>query len=166
LGPALILLSGYPGAGKTTFAHRLVRVLDCEHVESDAIRQSIAWQPSYSSSESAEVFRRAEKRISRTLAAGRNALLDATSLTAGDRRRFVRLAEERDAGLVIVWLTVPVDEARRRLSTARKGNSQADIAVYETMHGRAQLVPQPHLVVDTRFPLEPSVALVLRLVQQ
>jgi predicted kinase len=164
--PALIVLSGYPGTGKTTFAHRLTSVLDFEHVESDALRRSLAAQPTYSAKESAAVFRRAEERLARALDEGRHALLDATSLTSNDRRAFVRLARRHGARLIIVRLTVPREEARQRLSGTRQGHSQANIAVYDQMQGRAQLISQPHIVVDTRFDLAPSIALVVRLVQK
>lgn len=164
--PTLILLSGYPGTGKTTFAHRLAEHLDFVHIESDAIRRSLSRTPAYTSDESARVFRIAENRVARALASGRNALLDATSLTSHDRRQFVRRARAHDATLVILRLIVPPEEARRRLLSPRAGHSQAGMAVYELMQGRAQHIAQPHLVVDTRFPLEPAIALVLRLVQK
>ncbi len=161
--PALILLSGLPGTGKTTFARRLGGVLSFEHVESDAIRRSIAQRPTYSSEESGAVFRKAEDLAARALAEGRHALIDATNLSNRDRKRFIRLADRTAATFIAVRLTAPDAVIRERLAKPREGWSQADLAVYELMRGRGQPFPMPALVVDTRFDVRPAIELVVRL---
>ncbi len=163
ISAALILLSGLPGSGKTTFAHRLRGRLAFDHIESDAIRAAIAPQPTFSMAESGAVFARVEREARRSLAEGRHALIDATNLTNRDRKRFLRLAREMGAPLVCVRLTAPAETIRARLAGPREGFSNAGIEVYERMHSRPQPMPVPVIVVDTRSALEPAIELVVRL---
>ena len=162
--PTLILLSGLPGTGKTTFARALSERLAFEHVESDAIRRGLAPHPRYTSGESGAVFARAEASARAALTAGRHALLDATNLTQRDRKRFVRLAETLQAPIVAVRVTAPEATIRARLHPPREGFSQAGVDIYELMRDRGQPFPFPVVVIDTRFPLEPGIDLVLRLI--
>jgi len=163
--PTLILLSGLPGAGKTTFAHALAAALPIDHIESDAIRRGLALKPTYSGPESGRVFAKAEALAVAALKAGRVPLIDATNLTANDRKRFLKLAERAGVDVVAVRVTAPDDVIRARLDTPREGFSQATHAVYDMMKDRPRLFAQPIVIVDTRFSLGPSVALVLALVR-
>jgi predicted kinase len=160
---ALILLSGVPGAGKTTFAHALAKVMSFEHFESDAIRRRLAVQPSYTPEESARVFSHAERLVSAVLASGHHALIDATNLSPKDRKRFIRLAARTGATLICVRVVAPEATIRARLASPRSGYSQATVAIYELMRDRARPFSTPAIVVDTGFPLGPSIELVLRL---
>jgi predicted kinase len=156
---ALIILSGLPGTGKTTFAQALSKVLDFAHIESDAIRRAVAPVPLYSTAESGVVFRQVEADARAALAAGRHALIDATNLTHRDRKRFLKLAEVSGARLVAVRLVAPVATIRERLSRPRDGHSQATFEIYEQMRHRSQPFAGAVLVVDTRFDLGPALRL-------
>ena len=161
----LILLSGLPGSGKTTFAKVLAERVALCHVERDAVRRGLAPEPTYSFSESGRVFAIVEAEARKALTSGRHALVDATSLTTRDRKRFVKLAAVLGAPLVAVRLTAPDAVIRERLAKARDGHSQAGVQVYEKMRGRAQPFASAVVVIDTRFGLEPGLGLVLRLIE-
>lgn len=161
----LVLLSGLPGSGKTTLARQLTERLGAVHVESDAVRQQLFPEPTYTPEEHAAVFARAEALAADALAEGRTVVVDATNLTRRDRRRFVRLGEQA-GGLVRVRVTAPEPVVRERLRRPREGFSQADEAVYERMLPRAEALDGPNVVVDTRFETGPSVELIARLVER
>lgn len=160
----LILLSGLPGTGKTTFARALASRLAFVHVESDAIRRRIAEQPTYTPDESARVFGIVEARARAALSHGEHALVDATNLTHRDRKRFLRLAATFDARLIAIRLTAPETVLRERLSRPREGFSQAGIAVYERMKARPQPLRIPSLVVDSSYPFGPAIDLLAEMV--
>ncbi len=117
--PAIVLLTGLPGAGKTTFAAALQRRRPVRPLESDAIRRELAPQPAYTRSESARVFDVLEARAGEALDAGATPVIDATNVANTDRRRFVRLARERDAVLVAVRVANVNDPGTPRASSRR-----------------------------------------------
>ena len=161
---ALILLSGLPGAGKTTFAQALLERLEAEHIESDAIRRAVAHEPTFSFAESGRVFGRVDAAARRAIASGRHALVDATNLTRQDRKRFLLLARELGAKVVAVRVVAPEATIRQRLAGPREGFSKAGTEIYERMRSRPQLFAVPAVIVDTRFPLAPALELVIHLV--
>lgn len=156
----LVLLSGYPGAGKTTFAQALCTRTTALHLESDAVRRELVKQPAYTAAEHGRVFGALESRTGACLRTGRAVVVDATNLLVKDRQRFVRLAARLGVPLVAVRLVAPEEEIRARLARPRAGYSQADERVFDLMRGRAQPFTVPLVVADTRFALEPSLALV------
>lgn len=61
-------------------------------------------------------------------------------------------------------MTAPEATIRARLHSPREGFSQAGVDIYERMRERGQPFSLPVVVIDTRFPLEPGIDLVLRLI--
>jgi predicted kinase len=165
-GPGLIILSGLPGTGKTTFARSLRSLLAFEHIETDALRRELYREPRYTPREHAAVFAAAEYHASQAIRAGRIALVDATNLQRSGRARFLRLARREGCPLVAVRVLAPDDAVRQRLSEPRGGHSQAGLGVFELMRGRAETFTSPVIVVDTRFSLGPSLRVVARLLKE
>ncbi|MFN0147633.1 MAG: AAA family ATPase [Dehalococcoidia bacterium] len=165
-GPALILLSGLPGAGKTTFTRALGEAFPCLHIESDSIRREAFPAPRYSPRESAAVFWAVERRAAEALTAGQVAVVDATNLTRRDRARFVRLAARAGCLLVCVRLIAPEPVIRARLAGPREGNSEAGLPVYELMREKAETFRTPVIAVDTRYDIGPSVGLIRRMLKE
>ncbi len=165
-GVGLILLSGLPGSGKTTFVRALLRLVPAVHIESDFVRRQLRREPRYTAAENGHVFAEVERRAAAGLKAGKTVVIDATNLRDQDRERFLALAAREAALLVCVRVTAPNDAIRRRLARPRDGYSQAGVAVFEGMRGRAERFRGPAVVVDSRYPLEPALRLVTRLLEQ
>ena len=164
--PALIILSGLPGSGKTTFAAALLNVVPAVHIESDAVRRALARVPRYTRSENRRVFDEVERLAAAALASGHVALVDATNLRHDDRLRFHSLAARFLVPLLGVRLIASDQVIRSRLVAPRQGHSQAGLEVFERMRGRAQRFPGPSIVVDTRYSLRPPLRLLARLLKE
>lgn len=160
---AVIVLSGLPGSGKTTFAGALAARTPIEHVESDAIRRGLFPRPTYSQKENAEVFDEVERRVVKGLGQGRLVVVDATNLKHEFRRRYFELADEAGTRVVYVNLTAPIETLRERVSGPREGYSQAGVPVLDSMVRAAERHGGAALVVDTRFDIGVSVEAALLL---
>jgi DegV family protein with EDD domain len=165
--PALVLVSGLPGSGKSHFTRELCRRFPLAWLESDALRKALFDQPSHSPQESARLFAACHRVLDRLLEAGVPAVLDATNLREMHRRQLYRIAERNGAKLVLVSLDAPPDLVRQRLE-ARQGadnpwdHSDADYAVYDRMRRQAEPIGRPHIRVDTAVDIEPALQAIIR----
>lgn len=159
----LVLLSGLPGTGKTTFAASLASRLDARVLESDHVRRELFPRRRYTRKESRMVFATVRERAEAQLEQGRDVIIDATNLRERERLGFWRLAERWGATVAAVRLTAPDDILRERLSREREGASEADVGVYERMRGQEEPFARPCVQVDSRYSVEPSVVLVAAL---
>lgn len=165
--PALVVVSGLPGSGKSHFSRQLGQRFPLARLESDALRKALFPTPTYSSQESARLFAACHQVLDRLLAQGIPAVLDATNLREIHRRQLYRIAEKHGAKVVLVSLKAPPWLVRRRLKARQlRANpwdySDADIAVYERLRGQAEPIQGPHIVVDTSGDIEPGLQAVLR----
>jgi predicted kinase len=153
--PVLVMLSGLPGSGKSTVARALVRRLAMAIVESDRVRKLLVDRPAYTPGENERVFGAIYTAVEHLLARGIPVILDATSLTARDRRPGAAVAARSGARLVVAQIVASDAEIRRRLSArqARTGDaydvSDAGVEVYTLMRARAEPPADPHIIINT-----------------
>ncbi len=135
--PALVLVSGLPGTGKSTLSRMLANAGDFEILRSDVIRKEIFTADNaallYSADSTQRVYDECWDRARSRLLAGGRIIVDATCQTDANRQRFLQLA--LDSGIRAVWLecTASADITMQRLKARHGDASDADWSVYETI---------------------------------
>ncbi|MBI2867998.1 MAG: ATP-binding protein [Chloroflexi bacterium] len=152
--PALIMVSGLPGTGKSTFARGLAQRLPLAVLESDRLRQALWRLPTHSPEESQRLFALIHLLAEELLRQGYGVLLDATNLQEKNREHLYRIADQAGAKLVIVWTEAPPDVVRERLRhrvTGRSADdrSTADWEVYQRLRPTAERIRRRFFRVDT-----------------
>ena len=104
--PCLVALVGAAGSGKTTLAARLFA--PDEVLSSDALRERIAGSAADQRA-TGSAFAALHRQVRARLARGLLTVVDATSVTARDRRPLVRAADEAGVAAVAIVLALPGD---------------------------------------------------------
>ncbi len=164
--PALVLLSGLPGSGKSYLCRELVKAVPSLIVlESDALREILFPEPTHSGSENARLFPALHRLLERLLRIGHHVVVDATNLRRRNRRMLYDIAVRVGAPLLIIETTAPEDVIRQRLSqreadiaAARQTDdiSTAGNDVYDRMLRSAQPIRRDHITVDTSQDIAPA----------
>jgi len=166
--PALVVLIGLPGSGKSHFARALVKRYPAAVLDSDALRGVLYESPQHTVQEHARLFPAIEVLAHRLLGRGVPVVVDATNLKEANRKPLYRLAKEAGARLVIVRVRAPLGVVRERLAkrdAARDplDRSTAGLLVLERMRCDYQRPRRSYFVVDTskdsRHVLDKIVAL-------
>ena len=122
--PLLILLYGYPGAGKTYVARQLCDQLIATHVQGDRIRSELFEEPNFSKEENHVVTSLMNYMTGEFLSAGVSVVYDANALRASQRRTLRNMATKAGAETVLIWLQIDPDTAYAR--AARRDRRKAD----------------------------------------
>jgi len=167
--PALVVISGLPGTGKSYFGQRLARRWPFVILESDALRRTLFPSPDYSSQESWRLFKAVHLLIERLLEKGVSVILDATNLAERHREYLYSIAERRDVRLVLVRVEAPPEVVRQRLKArveTAQANSEADWGVYRKMRPSLERISRKHYAVDTSRDITPVLDKIIREVRK
>jgi aminoglycoside phosphotransferase family enzyme/predicted kinase len=141
--PALVLIGGLPGTGKSTVALALARQAGFEVIRSDAVRKELAgvepgrsaagdWESGiYSRQWTDRTYEECLRRAEAALLDGKRVIIDASFASDSHRTRFIDAG--RALAVPVVWLVclATSDRIRERLAQRHGDVSDADFAVYE-----------------------------------
>lgn len=122
--PLLILLYGFPGAGKTFFARQLCEHLQAAHVQGDRIRGELFEEPRYDREENQVVSQLMDYMTSEFLSAGVSVIYDVNAGRLSQRRLMRDMARKEHALPILVWFQIDTDTAFAR--TAKRDRRRAD----------------------------------------
>lgn len=136
--PSLILLYGYPGAGKSYFARQFCEDVAAAHVHDDKIRHEIFEEPRYDKQENQILQQLMQYMTEEFLKAGLSVVFDTNAMRLGHRRMLRDLARKFSAQPVLVWLQIDSDSAYLRASTRdrRKTDDKFAIPMDKEMFGK------------------------------
>ena len=157
--PALVVLVGLPGSGKTHLARELSRRSGAAVLESDAIRRMLFRERRYSRWEHRRVFAAIHGAIDALLAAKALVIDDATNLAERERTPLYVMAERHGAALFVIHVVAADDVTHERLVQRTSGeasNSEAGLSTYERMRRRIEPISRPHRVINTAEDIGPA----------
>jgi aminoglycoside phosphotransferase family enzyme/predicted kinase len=143
--PALLLMVGLSGSGKTWLSQRIAARLDAVIVRSDVERKRLAGlqplQPSGSAADAGlysldfneRTYARLRECVASALAGGESIVVDAASLRRGERGRFIALAQRQAARVVIVHCTAPIAVLRQRVAQRAASATDASEATTDLL---------------------------------
>jgi aminoglycoside phosphotransferase family enzyme/predicted kinase len=182
LSPALVLVCGLPGAGKSTLARELGDRTGFRLENSDIVRKELAGlAPTesarqrfgggiYSVEFTDRTYRELLRRARAALERGEGAIVDATFREPRHRRMFIELASARHVPFLFVECRAGDEEARARLrrrSESGASVSDATVEVYERQKEQFapldEVPPRHRLLVDAARAVEAPAAVERRL---
>ena len=170
--PALVVIAGLSGTGKSEVAAALHARTSFVHINSDVVRKRLAGLPTdvparpsaydagiYTPEFSARTYQTMLEEAASSLAAGHGVILDATFQLRVGRDAARALAQQHGVPFLLVECRCEGAEVRRRLQRRidhGRGPSDADWSVYVEQQQRFEAIAADeeadHLVLDTAAP--------------
>ena len=122
--PLLIMLYGFPGAGKTYFARQLCEHIQAAHLEGDRIRGELFEKPRYDKQENDVIAQLMNYMTEEFLRAGLSVVYDANAMRLSQRHQLRDIARRSHAQPLLVWFQMDLDSAYQR--NAKRDRRRAD----------------------------------------
>lgn len=122
--PTLVLLYGYPGAGKTYLARQLCEDIQAAHVQGERIRYELFNEPRYDRQENEIVSHLMDYMTEEFLNAGMSVIYDINAMRLAQRRELRDMARKSKAQTLLIWLQIDAESSYMRV--AKRDRRKAD----------------------------------------
>jgi len=112
--PFLIMMYGYPGAGKTYFARQFCENVQAAHIQADRVRSELFEEPRYDKQENDIVNQLMNYMTEEFLSAGLSVVYDVNALRGKQRKVLHDLAFRCHAIPLVIWFQMDADTAFSR----------------------------------------------------
>lgn len=112
--PFLLLLYGYPGAGKTYFARQFCDNVQAAHLQSDRIRGELFESPRYDKQENDIARQLMDYMTEEFLSAGLSVVYDVNAARSRQRQHLYKMAYRHGAQPLLVWFQMDQETAFTR----------------------------------------------------
>lgn len=149
--PTLILLYGYPGAGKTYLARQLSEDIQAAHVQGERIRYELFDEPRYDRQENEIVSHLMGYMTEEFLNAGMSVIYDINAMRVSQRRELRDMARKCKAHTLLIWFQIDMDSAFARVAKRdrRKTDDKYSLPLDpETFKSLAQGMQNPTTTED------------------
>lgn len=126
--PALFILYGFPGAGKTHFARELSETLNTAHIQSDRIRSTLFDTPRHDKQENDIVSHLMEYMTEEFLSAGVSVIFDTNAMRLVQRRALREIGRRANAVDMLIWLQIDTESAFARIGKRDRRKSDDKFA--------------------------------------
>jgi predicted kinase len=116
--PLLILMYGYPGAGKTYFARQLCEEFQAVHIQGDRIRYELFSEPQYDKQENEIITHLVDYVAEEFLKVGVSVIYDydVNSMRLSQRRILRDMARRVHAEPFLIWFQIDIESAFSRIA--------------------------------------------------
>ncbi len=115
--PTLIILYGFPGAGKTFFGRQLAIDIHAAHLQTDKVRYEVFEKPTYSKDENSTVSNLTNYMVEEFLNAGNSVIFDSTAQSISQRKNLKQKIIKTKAQTLLVWIQIDVESAFTRVAS-------------------------------------------------
>jgi predicted kinase len=146
--PALVVVCGLPGVGKSRVSQTVVDSLDATLIRTDVVRKDLVDDPEYTTDETERVYATVRERARETVADGGRAVLDGTYRQRTFREDVAETADALGVDCVFVHVECDEDVVRERIAQRTDGVSDATFQNHLELKSEFDAFQRHHITID------------------